>query len=160
MNDDNLVHVTRIEQAQEMRVVRNACREFMTGDQHEITPDEQTAWFASLPPLQDETVLPFLYRPRRAPTMGYGLIRLIGDRWWVSGGLLPEYRGKGYGTDLFWELTAYVHAKRQTSWLHVFEDNLVARRTYTKLGYVEDGATIDGAPFARAILTMKMGYWA
>ena len=154
--DDCLVHVTRPDQAEVMRQIRNTCLEFMTGDPHVITVDEQQAWFMALP--DDETVLPFLWKPRRMNAFGYGLIRKIGDLWWVSGGLLPEWRGKGHGVNLFHDLTDYVHVgpAKATAWLKVFEDNAPARRTYARLGYVEaDPIAIDGAQGAKPVLTMK-----
>lgn len=150
-----LIHVTRPDQAERMRIMRNSCREFMTGDQHEITAEEQAQWFAGLP--DDATVLPFLYDGGRRPyeIVGYGLIRKMDDRWWVSGGLLPEHRGKGLGKDLFLELADYVHqAKHTPCWLKVFASNARAWKTYEAIGFVHvvvEGTEVDG----RTILTYR-----
>ena len=132
--DDNLVHVTRLDQAETMRVIRNSCREFMTNDTHEILPTEQQAWFESI--RNSETVLPFIYQPRRGAAMGYGLIRFERDKWWVSGGLLPAHRGQGIGKDLFFELADYVNALGHTCWLTVWQWNEPAWRTYQALGFI------------------------
>ncbi len=152
-----LVHVTRPDQAEQMRVIRNSCREFMTNDRHEITPEEQQAWFDSIH--DSHLVWPFLYKPRptaRYPEpFGYGLIRRLGDKWWLSGGLLPAWRGKGYGTDLFCELAHFVHDQLEdTAYLTVWEHNLVAIATYKKIGFVFDAMIVDA--YSPPIMVMSL----
>jgi len=143
---DALVQVTQLAQAETMRRIRNTCRQFMTNDQREISADEQVRWFQSI--LGSEVVLPFLYQPPHlAVALGYGLLRRIEDRWWVSGGLLPEHRGRGHGRALFGTLAARVHGFGQTCWLEVLEGNAVARRTYESLGFVKESASADESTF-------------
>lgn len=155
--NDSLIHVTRADQAETMRQIRNTCLPFMTGDQRHITAAEQLAWFESIKDSED--VLPFLYEANpRGPIAGFGLVRIDKPRgyWVVSGGLLPEFRGRGLGHDLFWELTDYIHrATRQTAWLDVFEDNISAVIVYRKIGYRDVAVMVDGAQGARPVLTMR-----
>jgi len=130
-----------------MRIARNSCREFMTRDTSEITPERQVAWFSAL----DRTeVKPFVFRIGGAP-VGYGLVRLetlapyyvsegpprLDGRWWLSGGLLPPWRGRGYGKRLFAQLAAVAGTP---CWLDVRKDNLPGRRTYAALGFQETGS--------------------
>jgi GNAT superfamily N-acetyltransferase len=151
---DALVHVTRLDQAEQMRVIRNACREFMTNNRREITAEEQAQWFLSI---QDsETILPFLYKPRPdhmyPKPFGFGLLRKERDKWWLTGGILPEWRGKGYGKDLFAELADYVHHLGETAWLTVWEHNERAMATYKSLGFVVESVVVDA--YSPPILVM------
>lgn len=157
-----LTHVTTAPEAEVMRVIRNSCRQFMTGSQREITVDEQQFWFEIN--RGSRIVHPFLFGPRpfqrqAITAFGFGLVRLRvrGTEWqWiVSGGLAPDYRGKGYGLELFGQLTTIVHGMLQPAWLDVFEDNVSARHVYERLGYVEHSVTVDGAAGSRPIITMR-----
>lgn len=115
-------------QMERLRRIRNSCREFMTRDTHEITIEEQAAWAKSL----DRTVCcPFLLWVE-GDAIGYGLIRKEGEQWWLSGGLLPEWRGKGWGTILFGLLL--MKAPRPV-YLEVKLSNRKAVRLYAKLGF-------------------------
>lgn len=122
--------------AESMRVVRNACREFMTRNTHEITVEDQREWFTSL----DRDTQPFIgvvsMGHAGAETIAYGLLRLVENKWWLSGGLLPTWRGQGYGRQLFAELTRRVHARRRTAWLEVRKSNGTAERLYRSLGFI------------------------
>jgi ribosomal protein S18 acetylase RimI-like enzyme len=141
-----LLHVASPEQAEVMRVIRNTCREFMTNDRSEISVERQLEWFQSIK--DDPFTVPFLFRPDgfEAP-IGYGLLRSVEHkleaRWWLSGGLLPEWRGKGYGKVLFGELARLVHQLKQPAWLTVWEDNKPAVRTYESLGFVAESVFVD-----------------
>lgn len=158
-----LVRAVTLEDAEAMRQIRNTCREFMTKDQREITAEEQIRWFQSL---DLGNVLPFVFREHdsfESFKIGYGLIRAIADdqtlhddhlpgrvRWWISGGLLRPWRGRGFGKQLFAQLANYVHDQLQMScWLKVWFDNLPARRLYDRLGFKEVTRSANG------ILTMS-----
>jgi GNAT superfamily N-acetyltransferase len=156
---DALIHVTRLDQAEEMRVIRNACREWMTNDRLEISREQQVQWFLTIQRQHeegDESVLPFLYQPRPdhlfPRPFGYGLLRKQDGKWWLSGGLLPEWRGKGYGKGLFGELADYVHALRETAWLTVWEHNERGLATYKSLGFTVQSIVVDA--YAPPILVM------
>ena len=87
---------------------------------------------------------------------GYGIVRREFDLWWVSGGLLPQFRGQGIGKLLFGELADYVNAKGESCWLSVLVTNLAAVWTYKSLGFIEqwDGpglATMKRDPRPRPV---------
>lgn len=111
-----------------MRQIRNSCREFMTRDTREITEDEQAAWVEGL---DRAAVCPCLLFVKGEP-IGYALLRKEGEQWWVSGGLLPEWRGRGWGTILFGLLL--MKAPRPV-YLEVKLSNAKAVRLYAKLGF-------------------------
>lgn len=132
-----------------MRQARNTCRQYLTGNTNEIDPEEQQLWWATL---DHHTTRPFvMYVELRSNVgqhesvmdapIGYGLVRRlelhhsIGNGWWVSGGLIPRARGKGYGKKLFGALTHLLNTDGKTAWLDVFNTNEPARRTYEALGY-------------------------
>lgn len=119
--------------AEGMRIARNEGRQFMTRNPFEISVDEQLEWFTKL----DRTrTIPFVARLIREDLcIGYGLLRLIDGRWWLSGGLREAWRGQGYGKQLFAALTDRVHTTRKIAWLEVRKDNEPAFRTYQSLGF-------------------------
>lgn len=142
-------------EAEWMRRARNTCREFMTHDQRELSIDEQERWFKAIDRNLVKPYVVFCPLQGSSPPIGFGIIKLYQDQWWVTGGLFPKWRGKGYGRDLFGTLADIVNFKlMQTCWLDVFEDNIAAIRTYQKLGFVDVAASIDGMS-TRATLTMK-----
>jgi len=134
--------------AEAMRIVRNACRQFMTNDTREISAEDQRLWFAIL---DRSTMRPFVYRVDDQ-VIGYGLIKFVDNRWWISGGLLSGWRGYGHGKRLFSALADLVRVDGKTCWLTVREDNFVARRTYLSLGFEIIDAATDGIS---ATLTMR-----
>lgn len=129
-----------------MRRVRNACRAFMTRNVDEISFEAQQAWWAALNAGDPnfETWRPFLAWDG-ATVIGYG-ITWHGERvakheipesvngWWLTGGLLPQFRGKGYGRWLFERL---IDIAGVPCWLEVRLDNARARLLYRSLGFVE-----------------------
>ena len=101
-----------------MRIIRNECASYMTGSTAQISRDEQILWLA---PLDRTLVRPFVFETvqyrdaldvqtdrmtsvRSTAVIGYGLCRKLpryDGTWWVSGGLLPNWRGQGLGKELF-----------------------------------------------------------
>lgn len=140
--------VETLQEVETMRQIRNACRFFMTRHTQEIQPHQQIAWWEKL----DRTkVRPYLLRRGYEP-IGYGLIRLDDKgREWLTGALLEEYRGNGYGKYLFCGL---IHRCEGECWLEVWEYNVPARRLYESIGFKVQWATIAGNG-DRTLLTMK-----
>ena len=116
--------VTIVEQAQRVREIRNACRHYMTRDQRTISAEQQETWFAILP---DNVQLYLL------DDVGYGLVRTDESGSWLSGGLLPEARGRGLGEALFRGL---IEASPARPALEVLRGNAPAFNLYRKLGFV------------------------
>jgi ribosomal protein S18 acetylase RimI-like enzyme len=133
-----------LDDAEIMRQTRNTCREFMTRDTHEISYDEQRLWFSTL---DRQTILPYVYWIEvevKAP-IGYGLVRLIDESWWISGGLIPRARGQGWGKRLFQGLADIVTiGKQATCWLDVRASNYPARRTYESIGFSTERIDVEG----------------
>ena len=61
------------------------------------------------------------------------LIKKIHNTYWITGGLLGVYRGKGMGTILFKKILQEIPSS--VVWLEVLESNSVARKVYVKLGF-------------------------
>lgn len=138
-----LVPATSMADAEAMRLARNSCREFMTNSTAAITEDEQAQWFVSL----DRSVIrPYIFKINfeDVQVAGYGLIRLIDSRWWLSGGLLPEFRNRGYGKMLFRAMAMSLKEERKSAWLTVRQDNTIAIRCYESIGFQQVDAEFDG----------------
>ena len=147
-----LHHVTGLEDAERMREIRNSCRQFMTRNTLEISFDEQKMWFLTL----ENTTRPYLLAVDVAgqPKVGYGLIRRIDDRYWISGGLLPEWRRKGLGKRLFADLARIINVvEKKTCWLEVRASNTLAQRLYQSLGFEFVSISIEPS----VTWTMKRG---
>ncbi len=133
------VLVVTAEQAETVRLIRNHCRTYMTRVTENIGPDQQLSWWLTLNKQANRLFL-FKIVAQDVPgiiyeeDIGYGLCRLIGGKWWVSGGLSPEWQGKGFGKSLFSYL---VEQTGVPCWLEVLESNQRAYNTYEKLGFVE-----------------------
>ena len=123
-----MCRVTTPRDAEIARVIRNSCRQFMTGSQAEIGVLEQQQWFAAN---KDSVTLQLFLlwsgvknREERLDAYGYGVIRYRPGQWVVAGGLRPTCRGMGIGKVLFGELTSRIHVMGHPAYLDVFEDNL------------------------------------
>ncbi len=153
MNDCNVTlrEAVTLEDCERMRKVRNACREFMTNDNSEISHERQKDWFKNL---DRNFVIPFLVETKEeAPSIvGFGIIRFKNDRYWLTGGLLPEHRGKGFGEQLFRLL---IDETSLPVWLEVLEDNLPAMKLYHKLGFRATGLTAS-SKYSKRIVTMVL----
>lgn len=128
-----------------MRIVRNSCRLFMTHHQYEISKQQQTEWWKSL---DSSTVRPFVFLLADR-VVGYGILRKSDNRWWCSGGLVPDHRYNGLGAEIF----AYLIEKCPSDelWLDVWGSNQRARRLYERLGF----ETVKPSDGADDIVVMK-----
>lgn len=132
--------------AEAMRQVRNTCRQFLTRNTEEITIADQRKWWAVLmsrdPGFHD--FRPYLACSGR-DVIGYGIVARGAElvphylesqeargAWWLTGGLRPEWRGKGYGRRLFSRL---IDQAETPCWLEVRLDNAPARHLYVALGF-------------------------
>lgn len=119
------------ETVEELRVIRNSCASFLTGNTKQISVDEQRIWWQTVRDNLDWKVWLLEVDNSR---VGYGIIRRRGDaRWWLTGGLIPERRSEGLGAVLFELLIGATPAVE--AWLDVRVDNLRARRLYEGLGF-------------------------
>lgn len=136
--EHGMIAVDGLMDALRMRNIRNEVRNYMTHNTDRIGLFEQLKWF-------EETYKPaeargemqgFLLWHEQEP-VGYGLITLREDQYWVSGGLTAASRGLGLGEYLFTYLTRYARFRLDAPevWLDVRADNERARRLYEKIGY-------------------------
>ena len=126
------IPVNNIELAQRMRCIRNECREFMTRDTSYISEDHQRLWFSKL----DLTSMkPFLIIPEYC-IAGFGYCWNTGKETYVTGGLLPNFRGKGYGKPLFEYLVYKAQSFNNPITLEVLNTNERAINLYKKIGFV------------------------
>ena len=133
--------INSLNDALTVRSIRNACREFMTRDTDKIGIFQQLKWWRAYKNQNSQQCC--LLRDDRKP-IGYGLIRAVDDKCWLSGGLIPEVRGKGLGKQLF----QFLINQSQSSmlFLEVRKLNTTAYKLYQKLGFKkvseEDGIVV------------------
>lgn len=130
--------VTTENEAEILRMVRNACRTFMTRNTEEISPEQQREWFKKS---YKKYELYLVYAIEHGVVIleaGYGLIHLNEDEYLLSGGLLPSYRDKGLGTNLFKFLIDNCN-KQLPIRLEVLKSNLRALKTYERLNFTITG---------------------
>lgn len=131
-----------------MRRVRNTCREFMTRNQSHIGIFGQLQWWLT----RDPHLHPHLLWVSDT-VVGYGIILEDGDLGLLTGGLLPGFRGMGFGEDLFQMLIENAQERRLLPALEVLEANPRARRLYTKLGFETTGSAVGDTG---AFVTMEL----
>lgn len=139
MRQDLLVRpATGLFDAFAMRRIRNTCRSFMTRDQSWISLLRQIRWWYT----KGDHVLPFVAEVGDK-IIGYGLLVADGDRAWLTGGLVPHERNRGFGTEIFRFLMGEALKLGLTPYLEVKTSNRVGKRVYKKLGFVEIQKTGD-----------------
>ena len=132
-----IVVLERVEtpgQAEELRKLRNQCREWMTGDTAKITKDAQRAFYRlQIAPGKVKVLLLRI----GGEAVAYGALRPGPDgRLWMSCGVAEQARGKGYGTAIVREITRWGHELNPGPvMLEVRQDNWTARRVYARAGY-------------------------
>lgn len=127
--------VTTSNEAEMLRVIRNKCRDFMTRNTSEITYEQQQEWFKTAFKKYELYIAYAIEHGVCIVDAGYGLIHLNDGEYMLSGGLVPEYRDKGLGTNLFKFLVDNCN-KQQPIRLEVLKTNTRAFKTYEKLNFV------------------------
>ena len=117
--------------AEVMRGIRNSCRQYMTNNRNLIQSDEQLEWFVML---DRGAMRPYLF-VLGGTHVGYGIIKLDDGVGLLTGGLVPAYRGLGYGTQLFSLLIEECSRWNIPPALEVLKTNDRAIVTYKKLGF-------------------------
>ena len=116
-----------------VRMLRNSVRDKMTGNSNLISSSEQITWFKTL---NHESLKLFLFIINNEAA-GYGIIRYAEDSYpWLTGVLLEEFRGSGYGKVLFEMLTDTALESSREVYLNAFESNVNAVGMYHSIGYV------------------------
>lgn len=138
MSHISLAELSSPDDALEMSAMRNQVRTFMTHNQAEILPEQQLEWYRDvyIPSHEADELFGYVVRDGIDP-IGYGLISLRDEKWWVSGGLIADARGKGAGRFLFEQMTLITHEDLGADevWLDVLRGNERAQKLYRSLGY-------------------------
>lgn len=141
-SDIQLSEIQSGDDALEMAACRNQVRTFMTHSQTEITPEQQLDWFKNTytPARAHKEMFGYVLRKELEP-IGYGLISYRNWLMWVSGGIVADQRGNGYGEALFDAMTNKIHGELDLAeaYLDVQANNSPARQLYEKLGYAAIG---------------------
>jgi len=114
-----------------LRCIRNECRLFMTRNDSEISKAQQAKWFRTI---NKNQFMPYIFN-KGSVSIGYGAIKIDGDEALLTGGLLLQYRGHGYGLTLFEYLIEKSKRMDKRVELEVLKNNIRAIKTYRKLGF-------------------------
>ncbi len=129
--------VEDINEAQTMRRIRNECREYMTKNSELISEEDQITWFNGLDRnnikmyIMFESYFGVVFSP-----IGFGYCRHVGDETYLTGGLIADARGKGYGKHLFQHILDKAKTFNTKVTLEVLQTNAVAQKLYTSIGFV------------------------
>jgi ribosomal protein S18 acetylase RimI-like enzyme len=135
-----------------LRTIRNECRNFMTRNTNEISKEQQKNWYSNVDKEKNKLfLLHQIHHGVTASPVGYGYIRIEDDHILLSGGLVESERGKGYGQLLFHSLVQNSKKFGLPIKLEVLKTNTVAFSIYSRLGFKFTGD--DGK-----IITMEYNY--
>lgn len=138
-SDEHLLF-TKIESlsdAQVMRQIRNDCREYMTKSTVYISEENQKNWFNNLD--QDKIKMFLMWNVHHGvifEIMGFGYCRNVDDETYLTGGILENYRNKGYGKKLFSHLLEEAKSFNTKITLEVLNSNARAEKVYRSIGFV------------------------
>lgn len=133
--------IASITDAMQIMAVRNSGHAYMTHDSREITASEQHKWYNEiyLPKNKNGEMFAYCGYEQGNP-VAYGMIQKKDDRYWVTGVISPECRGKGYGKELFRLLRDLVISSLSPDvYLDVLRTNERAVSLYEKLGFENIG---------------------
>ena len=126
--------VTTPTEAEMLRVIRNQCKDFMTRTTTEITFEQQQEWFKTAYKKYELYLVYAVEYGACIVDAGYGLIHLNEGEYLLTGGLVPSYRDKGLGSNLFKFLIDNCN-KQLPIRLEVLKTNVRALKTYEKLNF-------------------------
>ena len=126
--------VTTPTEAEMLRVIRNQCKDFMTRSTTEITFEQQQEWFKTAYKKYELYLVYAVEYGACIVDAGYGLIHLNEGEYLLTGGLVPSYRDKGLGSNLFKFLIDNCN-KQLPIRLEVLKTNVRALKTYEKLNF-------------------------
>jgi GNAT superfamily N-acetyltransferase len=135
------------DKAEDLRVLRNQCAEWMTKDTSHISPGQQQEFYQQK--ITTGQVEGFLVYDGGQP-VAYGV--LIWDeqgRAWSSTGVTPSRRGEGLGRIITIENVKRAHRHGTAMWAEVRRDNAGQQKICASIGYQpvmsidRDGLTID-----------------
>lgn len=130
MTSYSLIEV-QLSDIEDLRLIRNQCRDFMTRNKNIITQEEQKEWYNNI----DKTkLIPYLFYENNE-AIGYGIIRIESDSCLLTGGLIEQFRDKGLGKILFNSLCLESNKMNKDIKLEVLKTNSRAFKLYKNLGF-------------------------
>ena len=115
---------------------RNACREFMTRNTEYISSLQQAKWYESLDKTKNILfILNKIHHGAVVEDIGYGYIRIENGEVLLTGGIISNERGKGYGFFLFERLVLNSLKYGLPIRLEVLKTNTAGIATYKKVGF-------------------------
>ena len=130
--------VTTSAEAENLRIVRNQCREYMTRSTDFITPEQQEEWFKTAFRKYDLYIAYAIEHGVCIVDAGFGVVHKNEDEFLLTGGLVLEYRDKGLGKVIFKFLVDQCH-KSLPIRLEVLKNNTRAFKTYEGLNFKVTG---------------------
>lgn len=145
--------VTTPGEVEEMRIIRNAGREWMTHDTSEISPQQQARWWAERDPERVQAWLAL----HGHEVLGYGLLTVRQGACWASLAVALDERGKGIGTAIYRHLIEQCPADRL--YIETRYDNEPSIRAAQRAGFewtvgFDSPGTSSGVP-GIVIMTAK-----
>jgi GNAT superfamily N-acetyltransferase len=132
-------NIDNLEKAEELRILRNECAEWMTKDTRQISAQDQRIFYWQK--LATGKVEGFLMYDDGYP-VAYGLLiwdEKISGRAWSSTGVREAERGNGYGRKVTIENVRRAHAHGVPMWAEVRRDNAGQQRICLTIGYQVTG---------------------
>jgi GNAT superfamily N-acetyltransferase len=143
----SFVRVSEIDQAWQLMGVRNECREGMTHNTTIIDAKQQQRFYNEhLSPFRGDGIYEAYLLLDEMHPIGYGLLKWDKEKeaYWMTAGLIKEYRGRGLSRFLISYITEMGHREGHDVYIDVWEDNL-ALIGDIKVGYeVVDQKIVDG----------------
>ena len=130
--------VTTSAEAENLRIVRNQCREYMTRSTDFITPEQQEEWFKTAFRKYDLYIAYAIEHGVCIVDAGFGVVHKNEDEFLLTGGLVLEYRDEGLGKVIFKFLVDQCH-KSLPIRLEVLKNNTRAFKTYEGLNFKVTG---------------------
>lgn len=136
-----MMPVSTLEDVENLRILRNECRAYMTHNTDEITQAQQRIWWQGAAG-NPQWIIWLVYVPGWDEPVGFALLRKTLTRWYCSLGLRSWLRGQRYGTLIYGALAQVVPDGEV--WAAIRTDNPASIRASQRAGYVEGPWTIEG----------------
>ena len=131
-----LLKVQDESEIEQLRLIRNACKNFMTRHTNEISKEQQLEWYKNIDKNFNKLYLLYdVIHGVALTTIGYGYIRVEDGAVLLTGGLIESQRGKGYGSILFNYLVKNSKVFNLPIKLELLKTNMVAFSIYNKIGF-------------------------
>ena len=128
--------VSNEHEVEQLRNIRNTCKDFMTRNTQEIDAESQLKWWKNL---DKKTNFPYLlFKVEHGVvcvTVGYGYVRIEDNQVLLTGGLLPVDRNMGHGKKLFEMMISSSKKFNLPIRIEVLNTNTTAYEMYKKIGF-------------------------